>query len=61
MNNIEKQVWNKYINENWLLLASPNRGFFDNLNKWYAKFSCFENEKEGMISENKNGDFHDLK
>ena len=46
---------------NWLVLIGPIGAFFGNLNKWYAKFSCFENEKEGMISENKNSDFHDLK
>ena len=34
---------------------------FSNLNKLYAKFSSFKNEKVRMISENKNGDFHDLK
>jgi len=36
-------------------------GFFYILNKNDAKFSSLENEKVGMISENKNSDFHDLK
>ena len=36
-------------------------GFFYILNKNDAKFSSLENEKVRMISENKNGDFHDLK
>ena len=46
---------------NWLVLIGPTGAFFDNLNKWYAKFSSFKNEKVRMISENKNSDFQDLK